>query len=912
MSKYTPKEFWARATALVCVIAAAHTVGGSPGYTQDVPFSRGLQIDSAEDIKDVPRTPTFRAFLPARIDLSYLLPIPGDQKSAGSCTAWAVGYAARAYYANTVEQRNPNSRANIPSPSYIYRAILESPGKCTGTRIPDALDLLKDRGVLSLSQLPYDERNCSPLSFEQMARASDFRIDGWNVVRRDTADQFLDNVKGELAQSNPVIIAMRASDSFDRLRPGEIFHSPSACKAGEQSCGHAVVAVGYDEQKQAFKLINSWGTKWGDGGFGWIAYEAFKTEVRHGYVMRVGRREQPTCSITANPATVDKGGSAALSFISHHADSGVIDGGVGNVLTSGTRTVSPLATTTYQGKFSGRGGTATCSVTVAVTQPAPPAVVPTIASFSANPVSVQKGEKVTLSWSVRGASSVRIDNGIGIVAGNSVTLTPTITTDYMLSAENSAGTVTAKARVTITESRPPPVKPVIASFVAKPISVNKGQPAILSWSVQGATSLRIDNGIGVVTGNTISVSPAVATDYTLTAENGAGRTTAKATVSVAPEVVASPVCALSVAPSPIVQGDTATLTYVAENADGGSIDNGVGRVSPSGTKSISPAKTTTYTGTFSGAGGSVSCAATIVVQEAVAPPVRNPVISSFEAGPASIAKGKNSTLLWSVSEATSVHIDNGIGVVTGNSVTVSPNETTTYTLTAENVAGSANANTTVTITSSSEITLPDVECGKVSLNRRGSKIFVEGFVGYDKDFEAIKASAPTAEIDVKVRPWPQCEALQTLDKALSLTDRPKVSIRRKSGDTLDAGDPLVFDIQTPSYLSYVHVAYIQADGSVINLIQPGDGSFKTYAPGSKIVIGDNSAARRFFVKEPYGREMLIVLVGRSPVFPDRRPRQETEREFLTGLRRALIAKPDINAPDRDIVASFDAIVTKDK
>jgi hypothetical protein len=774
------------------------------------------------------------------------------------------------------------------------------------------LDLLKDRGTLSLSQLPYDERNCSPLSFEQMALASDFRIDGWNVVSWDTAEKFLDNVKGELAQSNPVILSMRASDSFDRLRPGEIFHSPSTCKGGEQNCGHAIVAAGYDEQKQAFKLINSWGTKWGDGGFGWIAYETFKTEVRAGYVMRVGRPEQPTCSISANPAAVDKGKSAALSFTSHHADSGVIDGGVGNVLTSGTRTVSPLATTTYQGKFSGRGGIATCSVTVAVTQPSPPAVIPNIASFSANPPSVQKGEKATLSWSVRGASSVWIDNGIGIVAGNSVTLTPAVTTDYTLSAENGAGTVTAKARVTIIEPPLPPAKPVIASFVASPTSVSKGQSAILSWLVDGATSLSIDNGIGAVTGDTINVSPAVATDYTLTAENTAGRTTAKATVSVARKIVAAPVCALSVTPSPIVQGDTATLTYASENADGGSIDNGVGRVSASGTKSISPAKTTTYTGTFSGTGGSASCATTIVVQEAVAPPVRNPVISSFEAGPASTTKGQNSTLSWSVSEATSVSIDNGIGVVTGNSVTVSPNATTTYTLTAENARGSVSANTIVTIVSPPEIVLPDFECAKVSLSRRGGKIFVEGFVGHDKDFEAIKASAPTAEINVKVRPWPQCEALQTLDKALSLTDRPKVSIRRKSGDTLDAGDPLVFDIQTPSYLSYVHVAYIQADGSVVNLIQPGDGSFKTYAPGSNIVIGDNAAARRFFVKEPYGREMLIVLVGRSPIFPDRRPRQETEREFLTALRRALIAKSDPNGPDRDIVASFDAIVTKDR
>jgi hypothetical protein len=55
--------------------------------------------------------------------------------------------------------------------------------------------------------------------------------------------------------------------------------------------------------------------------------------------------------------------------------------------------------------------------------------------------------------------------------------------------------------------------------------------------------------------------------------------------------------------------------------------------------------------------------------------------------------------------------------------------------------------------------------------------------------------------------------------------------------------------------------------------------------------------------------MLIVLAGRSPIFSDLRPTQETEREFLTALRKALITKPDPFAPDRDVAAGFDAIVT---
>ena len=91
------------------------------------------------------------------------------------------------------------------------------------------------------------------------------------------------------------------------------------------------------------------------------------------------------------------------------------------------------------------------------------------------------------------------------------------------------------------------------------------------------------------------------------------------------------------------------------------------------------------------------------------------------------------------------------------------------------------------------------------------------------------------------------------------------------------------------------------------------GSFNAYAPRSKIVIGDEQAGgRQFQVSAPFGREMLIALAGRSPIFSDLRPTQETEREFLTALRRALIAKPDPASPDREVTAGFDTIVTVER
>ena len=76
---------------------------------------------------------------------------------------------------------------------------------------------------------------------------------------------------------------------------------------------------------------------------------------------------------------------------------------------------------------------------------------------------------------------------------------------------------------------------------------------------------------------------------------------------------------------------------------------------------------------------------------------------SFSASPSSVEQGQSSTLSWSSLRAESAHIDHDIGVVAidGNTV-VSPEHTTTYTLTVTGPTGSENAKVTVQVTAISE------------------------------------------------------------------------------------------------------------------------------------------------------------------------------------------------------------------
>ena len=87
-----------------------------------------------------------------------------------------------------------------------------------------------------------------------------------------------------------------------------------------------------------------------------------------------------------------------------------------------------------------------------------------------------------------------------------------------------------------------------------------------------------------------------------------------------------------------------------------------------------------------------------------------PIINSFLANPTTITIGESSALSWSVTDATTVTIDNGIGSVALTGTTaVNPTATTTYTLTASNTAGSVTATTTINVNPVATLTIAQTE-----------------------------------------------------------------------------------------------------------------------------------------------------------------------------------------------------------
>lgn len=168
---------------------------------------------------------------------------------------------------------------------------------------------------------------------------------------------------------------------------------------------------------------------------------------------------------------------------------------------------------------SGQGAIVQSKLVLFTGSESPPSSAPVILSFQADPAVVEPGGNTTLTWKASGASSLRIDRGVGEVTGTSTMVRPAGSTVYTLTATGPGGTTSARASVTL-------AGPVIGSFTATPSRIAPGGSATLAWNVTGATSVSINQGIGPVTGSSVPVTPSNGKRYILTATNAGGSSTA--------------------------------------------------------------------------------------------------------------------------------------------------------------------------------------------------------------------------------------------------------------------------------------------------------------------------------------------------------------------------------------------------
>jgi C1A family cysteine protease len=221
--------------------------------------------------------------LPATVDLRVWCSPVEDQGELGSCTANA-GVGVVEYF----EQRAFGRHIDA-SRLFLYKVTrnLDHQTGDTGAYLRTTMAGLVLFGVPPEEYWPYKisdfdkEPSAFCYAFAQSYQAiTYYRLDPSGKA----ADAVLNQVKTNLAAGLPSMFGFTVYSSISQAdTTGKI---PFPVKREKIMGGHAVVAVGYDdtmkiknanpgavETKGALLIRNSWGTKWGEQGYGWLPYD---------------------------------------------------------------------------------------------------------------------------------------------------------------------------------------------------------------------------------------------------------------------------------------------------------------------------------------------------------------------------------------------------------------------------------------------------------------------------------------------------------------------------------------------------------------------------------------------------------------------------------------------------------------
>ncbi|MEW6007844.1 MAG: C1 family peptidase [bacterium] len=224
--------------------------------------------------------------LPPKVDLRQWCSAIENQGNLGSCTSHAgvgiVEYFEKRGYGKYID----GSRL------FVYKTTRNLMGVVgdTGAWLRNVMGALVLCGVPAEKYWPYTDKkpdfDKEPTSFvyaiaDNYEALKYFCHDplGMNIPPANV----LQSVKKYLAAGIPSMFGFYGFPSFSQSNvKGGI---PYPCPGERAEWGHAIVAVGYDdalkikntkcnkETKGALLIRNSWGTSWGDKGYGWLPYD---------------------------------------------------------------------------------------------------------------------------------------------------------------------------------------------------------------------------------------------------------------------------------------------------------------------------------------------------------------------------------------------------------------------------------------------------------------------------------------------------------------------------------------------------------------------------------------------------------------------------------------------------------------
>ena len=208
---------------------------------------------------------------PASVDLRAAWWAIDDQEDTGSCVGWATAEGVVRYH---MVKANKLTKTTQLSPRFVWMGSKETDEFVTrpetfieeaGTSLKAAMDVVRKYGTVVMSALPFHIVTKMYTGDENTlyAQAAQRKITAYFNLHRD-----LNQWKAWLAGHGPILVGLSVDHTWDNATAtgGNIdVFMPTTVRGG-----HAVTVVGYTSTGR-FIVRNSWGTGWGDQGFGYVS-----------------------------------------------------------------------------------------------------------------------------------------------------------------------------------------------------------------------------------------------------------------------------------------------------------------------------------------------------------------------------------------------------------------------------------------------------------------------------------------------------------------------------------------------------------------------------------------------------------------------------------------------------------------
>lgn len=224
------------------------------GWKRDLPDKRDVKI-----------VHEFKGVLPAHSDLRAQCPVTYDQLQEGSCTANGL---VGCHEFDLLKQGLKDFRG---SRNFVYwneRALEGTTGHDAGASIRDGAKVMSHLGVCDEKLWPYDVTRFTVRPSKAAFKAAlEHR-----AVSYASVPQSHDALRRTLAGGLPIVFGFSVYESFESDQVARDGVVPMPAPHESILGGHAVMLVGYDDANQRYRVRNSWGASWGDGGYCTMPY----------------------------------------------------------------------------------------------------------------------------------------------------------------------------------------------------------------------------------------------------------------------------------------------------------------------------------------------------------------------------------------------------------------------------------------------------------------------------------------------------------------------------------------------------------------------------------------------------------------------------------------------------------------